>query len=139
MSFNAISLAKLGVGFGALAVASIGLLAPTPVEAEDALHQGGPDKQLVERITRPANWTPKHELDLDVPESPYARPAPVITTVPGEVPTAPLPKVTITAKPTTVAPISVPAKVAAPDTAAPLSEQDALAMVLAALFVLDDD
>lgn len=33
MSFNALSLAKLGVGFGALAVASIGLLAPLPVEA----------------------------------------------------------------------------------------------------------
>jgi len=29
MSFNALSLAKLGVGFGALAVASIGLLAPS--------------------------------------------------------------------------------------------------------------
>jgi hypothetical protein len=90
-------------------------------------------------VTRPANWTPKHEFDLDVPESPYARPAPVITTVPGEVPKAPLPKVPITAKPATVAPVSAPAKVATPDTAAPLSEQDALAMVLAALFVLDDD
>jgi hypothetical protein len=32
MSFNALSLAKLGVGFGALAVASIGLLAPPQVE-----------------------------------------------------------------------------------------------------------
>jgi hypothetical protein len=29
MSFNALSLAKLGIGFGALAVASIGLLAPS--------------------------------------------------------------------------------------------------------------
>jgi len=29
MSFNAFSLAKIGVGFGALAVASIGLLAPS--------------------------------------------------------------------------------------------------------------
>ena len=32
MSFNALSLAKLGIGFGALAVASIGLLSPTQVE-----------------------------------------------------------------------------------------------------------
>jgi hypothetical protein len=31
MSFNALSIAKLGVGFGALAVASIGLLSPTEV------------------------------------------------------------------------------------------------------------
>jgi hypothetical protein len=115
------------------------LFGPQPVEAAQPIHQGGPDKQLVERITRPANWAPKHELDLDVPESPYAKPAPVITTVPGEVPTAPLPKAAITAKPDTVVPISAPAKVVSPDTAAPLSEQDALAMVLAALFVLDDD
>ena len=33
MSFNALSLAKIGVGFGALAVATIGLLSPTQVEA----------------------------------------------------------------------------------------------------------
>lgn len=39
MSFNALSIAKLGLGFGALAVASIGLLSPTPVEA--AIHGGG--------------------------------------------------------------------------------------------------
>ena len=32
MSFNALSLAKLGIGFGALAVASIGLLSPEQVE-----------------------------------------------------------------------------------------------------------
>jgi len=41
MRFNALSLAKLGVGFGALAVASIGLLAPTPVEAVDFGYIGG--------------------------------------------------------------------------------------------------
>ena len=34
MSFNALSIAKLGIGFGALAVASIGLLSPAQVEAE---------------------------------------------------------------------------------------------------------
>lgn len=66
MSFNALSLAKLGVGFGALAVASIGLLAPTPVEAESTLHRGGPDRQVVERITRPADWTPWRDTDSDV-------------------------------------------------------------------------
>lgn len=93
--------------------------------------QGGPDRQHVERITKPANWAPKHEFDLDLPESPYARPDPVVTTVPGVVPTSPPPKVVTAAKPVTVAPQN-PA-------AAPLSEQDALAMVLAALFVLDDD
>jgi hypothetical protein len=32
MSFNALSVAKIGLGFGALAVASIGLLSPATVE-----------------------------------------------------------------------------------------------------------
>ena len=135
MSFNAHSLAKLGVGFGALAVASIGLLSPAQVEAAQP-HAGGPDKQLVERITRPANWSPKHELDLDLPESPYARPAPVITTVPGEVPVktlSPLPK-----KVAVVAPMREVPRPVTPDVEVGLSEQEALAMVLAVI-LLDDD
>jgi hypothetical protein len=91
MSFNALSLAKLGVGFGALAVASIGLLAPTPVEAESTLHQGGPDRQVVDRITRPANWTPwDADVDLFV-RQPAPQPPPDRTTVtPGALPPDPV-------------------------------------------------
>jgi len=85
MSFNALSIAKLGVGFGALAVASIGLLAPTPVEAESTLHQGGPDRQVVERITRPADWKP-WDADSDIFVLPPAQQPDRTTTTPGVVP-----------------------------------------------------
>lgn len=48
MSFNALSLGKLGIGFGALAVASIGLLAPSPVEADvPAEYHGGKKSKSV--------------------------------------------------------------------------------------------
>jgi len=56
MSFNALSLAKLGVGFGALAVASIGLLAPAPVEAEITQVYGGKYRDEVSREIIEKQW-----------------------------------------------------------------------------------
>ena len=88
MSFNALSLAKLGVGFGALAVASIGLLAPTPVEAVDFGYIGGwesnkshvekerirlgitkEDAKTLKRILRLADKKQESEIPASIPAS----------------------------------------------------------------------
>lgn len=46
MRFNAVSLTKIGIGFGALAVASIGLLSPGAAQVEDTQFlSGGPDAE----------------------------------------------------------------------------------------------
>lgn len=50
MSFNALSIAKLGIGFGALAVASIGLLSPAQVEADVPEYYGGGKSVSVEYV-----------------------------------------------------------------------------------------
>ena len=50
MSFNALSIAKLGLGFGAIAVASIGLLSPEVEQAQDS--SGGALKVHGERIAK---------------------------------------------------------------------------------------
>lgn len=47
---NALSLAKIGVGFGALAVASIGLLSPAQVEADVPEYHGGGKSVSVEYV-----------------------------------------------------------------------------------------
>lgn len=98
MSFNALSLSKLGVGFGALAVASIGLLAPSPVEADvpTEYHGGGKSKsvsvdyvrkqwelqelRLKGRIEPAANLEPCRAADTVSPP-PAPDPAPTIPTV----------------------------------------------------------
>ena len=98
MSFNALSLAKLGVGFGAMAVASIGLLAPSPVEADVTAeyHGGGKSKsvsvdyvrkqwelqelRLKGRIEPAANLEPYRAADTVSPP-PAPDPAPTIPTV----------------------------------------------------------
>lgn len=61
MSFNALSLATLGVGFGALAVASIGLLAPqiTP-PVYPPQYAGGSDRSR----TRPVKL-PRRDTDAE--------------------------------------------------------------------------
>ena len=50
MSFNALSIAKLGIGFGALAVASIGLLSPAQVEADVPEYYGSGKSVSVEYV-----------------------------------------------------------------------------------------
>ncbi len=50
MSFNALSIAKLGIGFGAIAVASIGLISPDVEPAQD--QSGGLLKVHNERIAK---------------------------------------------------------------------------------------
>ena len=50
MSFNALSIAKLGIGFGAIAVASIGLLSPEVEQAQDT--SGGALKVHQERVAK---------------------------------------------------------------------------------------
>ena len=99
MSFNALSLAKLGVGFGALAVASIGLLAPSPVEADvpAEYHGGGKSKsvsvdyvrkqwelqelRLKGRIEPEADREPYRTADTVSPPPAPIEPAPTIPTV----------------------------------------------------------
>jgi hypothetical protein len=97
MSFNALSLGKLGIGFGALAVASIGLLAPSPVEADvPAEYHGGKKSKSVSvdyvrkqwelqelrlkgRIEPAANLEPYRAADKVSPQ-PAPDPAPTIPT-----------------------------------------------------------
>lgn len=99
MSFNALSLAKLGVGFGALAVASIGLLAPSPVEADvpDEYHGGRKSKsvsveyvskqwelqelRLKGRIEPASDREPYRVVDTASPPPAPIEPAPTIPTV----------------------------------------------------------
>ena len=52
MSFNALSIAKLGLGFGAIAVASIGLLSPEVEQAQNQNSSGGALKVHSERIAK---------------------------------------------------------------------------------------
>lgn len=52
MSFNALSIAKLGLGFGAIAVASIGLLSPEAEQAQNQDSSGGALKVHSERIAK---------------------------------------------------------------------------------------
>lgn len=78
---NALSLAKLGIGFGVLAVASIGLLSPAPVEASSPPdHVSGAPDDVGKHLVRPANWQPRHEFDTPV-ISPVMVEAPVISPV----------------------------------------------------------
>jgi hypothetical protein len=59
------------VYLGAIVAAGLCIATPASVEAESTLHQGGPDRQVVERITRPAHWAP-WDADADI----FVRPPP---------------------------------------------------------------
>jgi len=64
MSFNALSIAKLGIGFGAIAVASIGLL--TPIAAEAALGGGSQkdrERELWQNLPDIVQWKPKEQVE----------------------------------------------------------------------------
>jgi hypothetical protein len=72
MSFNALSLAKLGIGFGTLAVASIGLLTPTSVEAQvlgSGSHRRATEEELWKYLPDPYVFKPKvEEIKVEVIE-----------------------------------------------------------------------
>lgn len=64
MSFNPLSLARLGIGFGAIAIASLGLL--TPNAAEAALGGGiqkDKERELWHNLPDIVQWKPKETVE----------------------------------------------------------------------------
>lgn len=69
MSFNALSIAKIGIGFGTLAVASIGLISPAKVSVQMQVFEAG-NAGHAKRKAHNTNWpyakqTVQFDIDAD--------------------------------------------------------------------------